>query len=276
MRILSRLLVVLVALHAVACAGLGAPAQHPRSPEAWRGYWDAQHRDDMAATPVEPAHVVGHGQTVLLVPGMTIGHEMFETMAQRLRRDGFSPVLYEDPALLTDGVVPSAHRLAARVDDLVAAGGGERIDIVAECVGGLVTSYYVRLLGGGTRVGHVVTFVSPHHGSWPAAIAAAVTGWQGLRDIRRDSALVRVVDEYPIPPGVEFTSIYSCHDNLLVPHATAAVDGARNVELCGYPLDHFAGFWDSAVYGLIADALADRDSEVAKEVARLNARQRSL
>ena len=271
MNVHLRLAVLVVALQAVGCAGLGGAVRHPDSPEAWRHYWSKQHQDDMASASLGPAHVVGRGQTVLLVPGMTIGQEMFDTMARRLQRDGFSPVAYQDTALLTDGVIPSARRLAERVEQVVAATGEERIDIVAECVGGVVASYYVRVLGGDKRVAHLITFVSPHHGSLPAGIAAAVTGWQGLRDIRRDSSVVLDVERHPLSSAVQLTSIYSCHDMLLLPHDTAAIPGARNLELCGYPLDHFAGFW-RAVYGLITDALTDQDSDADSRVSRLNAR----
>ncbi|MBS2030335.1 MAG: hypothetical protein JST54_20705 [Deltaproteobacteria bacterium] len=250
-------LLLLIAPATLGCTGLAPAVKNPRSPEAWRSYWLAQHADDMKqpAPDPDPPHPVGHGQTVLLYPGMTIGKEMFDSMAERLRRDGFTPVLYEDPELLTDGVVPSAKRLAAEIERVAAASGQERIDVVAQCVGGVVSRYYLELLGGDKRIAHLVTFVSPHHGSAPARIADPVVDWQGMRDIRRDSAVLARVDREPVPATVRFTSIYSCHDDLILPHDTAVVAGAHNVELCAYPVDHFSPFWDPVVYRHVIDGL---------------------
>ena len=185
---------------------------------------------------------------------MTIGKDMFDTMAERLRRDGFSPVLYEDPQLLTDGVVPRRSGWPRRSSRWPRV-GQERIDVVAQCVGGVVSRYYLELLGGEKRIAHLVTFVSPHHGSAPARIADPVVDWQGMRDIRRDSAVLARVDRERVPASVRFTSIYSCHDDLILPHDTSAVAGAHNVELCAYPVDHFSPFWDPVVYRHIIDGL---------------------
>jgi len=253
----SPLAVMLGAALATGCAGAGPVLRNPASPTAWRGYWLEQHRAELAqATTPGAARPLGHGRTVLLVPGMTIAAELFAPMAERLRRDGFNPVVYEDPALLTTGIEPAAKRLAARIEALVAETGEDRIDVVAQCVGGVTARYYVQRLGGDRRVDHLVTFVSPHHGSLPAVVAADVTGWQGMRDIRRDSALLQAVDAAPFPASVAFTSIYSCHDELLLPRDTAAVKGAVNVELCERrPIGHFDGFWDPGVYQRIVHGL---------------------
>jgi hypothetical protein len=193
---------------------------------------------------------------VLLVPGMTIGEEFFEPMKARLERDGYRPVLYEDPDLLTTGVVAAAKRLKTKVDALTQQTGEEKIDIVAECVGGVTARAYVAIFGGDQKVEHLVTFVSPHHGSMPASMGAAFTGWQGLRDIRRGSPLIQVLDAHPVSRSVRFTSIYSCDDGYLWPASTARVDGADNVEVCDGRVGHFDGFWDPGVYRTIVAALA--------------------
>jgi hypothetical protein len=193
---------------------------------------------------------------VLLVPGLTIGEEFFEPMKARLLRDGFRPVLYEDRELLATGLVTAAQRLKAKVDELTTATGEQKIDLVAECVGGVTARTYVALFGGEQKIDHLVTFVSPHHGSMPASLAAAVTGWQGMRDIRRGSPLMQVLERHPVDPRVHFTSIYSCDDGYLWPSSTARVDGATNVEICRGQVGHIEGFWDAGVYQSIVTGLA--------------------
>ncbi len=252
---MKRLTLVVMALGLAGCAGGAGVVKNPASPRAWEGYWLAQYRAELNPVPPGEPRALGGGRTVLLVPGLTISKEMFAPMAERLRRDGFHPVLYEDPTLLSTGIVPAAKRLGLAVEALVAQTGEDRIDVVAECVGGVTSRYYLQMLGGDRRIAHLVTFVSPHHGSWPAAIAASVTGWPGMNDIRRHSALLQSVDARPVPATVSFTSIYSCSDGYLFPRDTAVVKGAVNVALCDRPVGHFDGFWDAAVYQHIVEGL---------------------
>lgn len=244
-----------VAWCCIGCAGLGTAVTHPTQPVAWKGYWLKQHQRKLTP-PLEAAALAeGHGRTVLLVPGLTIGEEFFAPMKTRLERDGFRPVLYEDPELLATGLVPAAQRLKARVDELVAQTGEEKIDIVAECVGGVTARTYVAMFGGDQKIDHLVTFVSPHHGSMPASIASTVTGWQGMRDIERNSPLMQALEDHPVDPRVHFTSIYSCDDGYLWPASTAKVEGAQNVEICKGHVGHFDGFWDPGVYRSIVAGL---------------------
>jgi pimeloyl-ACP methyl ester carboxylesterase len=248
--------VVVSLLVTTGCAGTWGVVKSPSSPAAWKTYWLEQNRDELTLPKPEPPRPLGGGRTVLLIPGMTISGEMFAPMVQRLKGDGFNPIVYEDADLLTTGVVSAAGRLATRVEEVAAQSGQDRIDIIGECVGGVTARYYVQRLGGRRRVRHLVTFVSPHHGSWPAVIAALVTGWQGLDDIRRNSDLLASLDAEPVPNVVSFTSIYGCSDDLLLPHDTAAVKGAINVELCGDGLGHFDGFWDRGIYDQIVAGLS--------------------
>lgn len=247
------LLVLSIAVMSSACAVVRAPT----SPQAWKAHWLDQHRASLRVdVSAEPARPVGEGRVVILVPGMTISAEFFAPMAERLRRDGYRPIMVEDPALLTTGIEPAARRLAAKVEEVLATTGADSVDIVAECVGGVTSRFYVQQLGGARRVRHLVTFVSPHHGSLPAAFVANFTQWPGMHDITLNSELLSSLDRTPFPAGVAFTSIYSCSDGYLVPRDTAAVRGATNVELCGpRAVGHFDGFWDAEIYGHIVEGL---------------------
>lgn len=251
---MNRALVVLsMCLASSACVVVRSPT----SPVAWKRHWLAQYRDALQVdVTAEPPRASGEGRVVVLVPGMTIAAEFFAPMAARLRRDGFRPIIIEDPALLTTGVEPAARRLAGKIDEVLAKTGADSVDIVAECVGGVTARFYVQQLGGARHVRHLVTFVSPHHGSLPAALVANFTQWPGMHDIELDSELLTSLDRAPFPADVAFTSIFSCDDPYLLPRATAAVQGAFNVELCdARSVGHFDGFWDASIYGHIVDGL---------------------
>ncbi|MBL8914057.1 MAG: hypothetical protein JNM17_25355 [Archangium sp.] len=248
------------------CASTQAVIRQPDNVFAWKDYWLAHYDHELSAAreavtreaavrPVAAAR--GAGRVVVLVPGISIGREMFAPMAARLERDGFRVVIWEDPALISTGIARAANDLARFVARVRAENGGRRVDLVAECTGGVAARFYLQELDGAASVEHLVTFVSPHHGTVPALIAAGVTSWQGLEDLERGSAFMQVVNARPLPKQTQVTSIYSCDDALLMPRDTAALEGARNVELCGGPraYGHFDGFWDATIYGHIVESL---------------------
>ena len=60
---------------------------------------------------------------VLLIPGTTIDGSYFDTMAERLAQDGYEPIVFEPPDLFTESLVLGAQRIAARVEEILAASG---------------------------------------------------------------------------------------------------------------------------------------------------------
>jgi triacylglycerol lipase len=192
---------------------------------------------------------------VLLVPGTTITGDYFDTMAARLRADGFTPVVYEPADLLTGSLADGAAKLGEVIDARLRATGESRLHVVAECNGGVATRYYLQVLGGASKVDQVVTFVSAHHGTWESPVGSWVSGFQSLKDITPGSAFLGKLNAAPFPKGLRFTSIYSCNDELMVPYTTSVVDGATNVNFCDHYIGHFDGFTDALVYGRILSAL---------------------
>jgi triacylglycerol lipase len=215
------------------------------------------------AAPVDPDPA--STTIVLLVPGTTITGDWFDVMADRLRADGFTPIVYEPPDLLTDGLALGAERIGAVVDQVLTETGASRLHIVAECNGGVATRYWLQALGGSTKVDQVVTFVSAHHGTWLSPIGEWVTGMQSLTDIVPGSPFLTTLDALPWPPGLQFTSIYSCWDELMLPYDTSVVDGATNVLFCDHTIGHFDGFWDPLVYERIRLTLQGQGASAPTE-----------
>ncbi len=194
-------------------------------------------------------------QVVLLLPGTSIGGDNFDLMAQRLSEDGFVPVVYEPEDLFTGSLAQGAEDVGAVVEALMEDYGVDTIDIVGQCDGGVVARYYLTLLDGAPNVGHLVTFVAPHHGSDLSGVGAWLTGWQALEDVRPGSAFMQTLNSVPLPAGLDMTSIYSCHDELMVPYTTSIVEGATNVEFCDHYVKHLSAFEDELVYERIRMSL---------------------
>ncbi len=193
-------------------------------------------------TPDEPTRIV------LLVPGTMITGDYFDDMAERLSADGFLPVIYEPPDLLTESLVSGASGISDEIDRVLAASGAQKLHIVAECNGGVATRYLLQVLGGTERVDQFISFVSAHHGTWLSPVGDLTTGFTSLAEITPGSAFLAELNAAPFPSGLHMTSIYSCNDELMLPYDTSAVSGATNVLFCDHYLGHLDGFWDSLVY----------------------------
>jgi triacylglycerol esterase/lipase EstA (alpha/beta hydrolase family) len=194
-------------------------------------------------------------RTVLLITGVTIPGKWFDPIVARLERDGFRPVVYVPPDLLSGSLFQASQDLAAVVEKVRLDSGQDKIDILAECTGGLIARHYIQSLGGDAKVSRLVTFVSPQHGIAKAPLAAAIAGWPALYDLSPGSAFLQAVNSKSMPASVPFTSIYSCTDEYIRPYQTSIVPGATNIGLCDRFVDHFQTFYDPSIYLLMHDAL---------------------
>lgn len=194
-------------------------------------------------------------RVVLLVPGTTITGDYFDDMAAKLERDGFQPVVYEPPDLLTESLTIGAQRISDEIDAVLAERGQQKVHVVAECNGGVATRYSLQVLGGAERVDQLVTFVSAHHGTWLSPVGDWASGFDSLADITPGSPFLEQLNSAPFPAGLRMTSIYSCNDELMLPYDTSVVDGATNVLFCDHYVGHFDGFWDAVVYDRILASL---------------------
>ena len=227
-------------------------------PETWGDYFLDKYAAERAAATdhieAGPAPIA-QPRTVLLITGVTIPAEWFDPIVLRLQRDGFRPVVWEPPALLSGDLFENSRRLAQVIDEIRAQTGEERIDILAECTGGLLARHYIQSLGGNEHVSRMITFISPQHGLPKAAFAHDVVGWPALEDLTPGSAFLDAVNNAPLPPEVAVTSIYTCTDEYIQPYKTSIIPGAKNIGLCDEFVGHFQFFYDPEIYLVMHDEL---------------------
>src|SRR5207302_748876 len=121
----------------------------------------------------------------------------------------------------------SAEVLRDQVDDVLGTTGAQRVDIVAHSMGGLVTRWYLKFLGGTGKVDHFVSFGSPHHGTVVAGLCSLVL--TSCKEMQRNSDFLNELDSGDETPGdVEYTTLTSSCDELVLPHSSSALDGADN------------------------------------------------
>jgi hypothetical protein len=222
--------------------------------------------DELEAGPAP----VTQPRTVLLITGVTIPAAWFEPIVVRLERDGFRPVVYEPPALLSGDLFDNARALGTVIERVRAESGQDKIDILAECTGGLIARHYIQAMGGDRYVRRMVTFISPQHGVAKAPWAFAIAGWPALDDLSPGSEFLETVNAAPLPAAVRWTSIYSCTDEYIQPYQTSIIPGAHNIGLCDGFVGHYQFFYDPAIYRVMHGALIEPfagDDPMAPEAA---------
>ncbi len=141
-----------------------------------------------------------------------------------------------------------ADALEAKIVALTRATGCPKVDIVAHSRGGLAAREYIRRAKGKTRVVHLVTLGTPHHG---AAFNRACPGC-GCLEMRPGSDFLKRLNAGDETRAVAFTSIYSRHDEI-VSAESAWLSGARNVEVRG--VKHSDLLRSRRVYGKVRAGL---------------------
>jgi hypothetical protein len=249
------------ALASLAALGTCAvPTGNLKDPQVWGDYfldkYAADYEDAMTHIEAGPPPLA-QTRTVLLITGVTIPAKSFDPIKVRLERDGFRTVVYEPPALLSGDLFENSERLVQVVDDILAQTGETKIDILAECTGGLIARHYVQSLGGDEHVSRLVTFISPQHGIAKAPLAADFAGWPALYDLSPGSTFLETVNSHSVPSHIPVTSIYTCTDEYIQPYETSIIPGATNIGVgCnGDFVGHFEFFYDRDIYRMMHGAL---------------------
>jgi len=171
------------------------PSGDLKSPYTWGNHFLEKYEDELVIGELEPGPgPLAEPRVVLLITGVTIPKEWFEPMEARLIRDGFIPIVYEPPELLSGDLFQNSEWLGDVVQEIRAETGHDKIDILAECTGGLIARHYIQSLGGDQYVNRMITFISPQHGLPKAPMAADFAGWPALYDLSPGSDFLEAVN----------------------------------------------------------------------------------
>ncbi|GAB3110769.1 hypothetical protein GCM10027160_11250 [Streptomyces calidiresistens] len=137
----------------------------------------------------------------------------------------------------------SARDLADLVTEVRRTTGARRVAVVNHSMGGLVTQWYVKKLGGHRHVGHVASLAGAHHGTTRAVDCLPLTP---CAEMIPGSAFLRALARGDETPGAtRYGTWYSPCDGVIVPHESTRLRGAVNRELpC---VDHIAFLTDPEV-----------------------------
>jgi pimeloyl-ACP methyl ester carboxylesterase len=190
---------------------------------------------------------------VLIIHGFLGTRGSMYMLERRLVDDGFVVVSFNLGTLNVRDIRRSAFLIHRKIERILAQTPSQRIDIIGHSMGGLIGLYYVKKLGGHTRVRKLIMMGTPIRGTW-AALAGVVTlglwstsSWQLLPRSRFLDELA----QGPMPPNVEMHTIAAARD-WVVPLATTRLTGANAMTV---PLGHSSLVVSEEVYRRIINAL---------------------
>lgn len=216
--------------------GMAVPVTARLSPLAWGRFFLVEYGHLCAQslllipfrhafrTPAERGQGAAGGRVLLLQHGYINNGGVWFPTARALSALGYRVYTCDQPAFAP--IDAMGARLAARVDEVLAATGAARVTLVAHSMGGLVCRAYLRAFGG-DKVDGLITLGSPHHGTFHAYLANGENG----RQMRPGNAWLAELNRGL--PGVPFTSVYSVHDTVISPQDSSVVTGVSNVQLAG-------------------------------------------
>ncbi|WP_030811478.1 esterase/lipase family protein [Streptomyces sp. NRRL S-337] len=168
----------------------------------------------------------------------------------------------------------SAGQLATYVDQVLAATGTRKVDLVGHSQGGMMARVYLKFHGGADKVNALVGLAPDNHGTdldgltrlldhFPGAKQYLSKATPGLTDqIVGSDVLNRLNAGGDTVPGVHYTVIATRYDEVVTPYRSGYLDGpdVRNVllqDLCAIDLsEHVAiGTVDPVAFHETANAL---------------------
>ncbi|MBW3501168.1 MULTISPECIES: triacylglycerol lipase [Janthinobacterium] len=176
--------------------------------------------------------ILGQGLPVLLVHGYVCNGGYWTKLSRQLARAGIVHKAIDLEPINAD-IEEFVPLVEQAITELCARTGTDRVILVAHSMGGLVARAWLRHYGA-ARVARIVTIGTPHHGTALANLAAGANARQMSRvDGTPSGWLAQLAASETPETRALITSIYSHHDNIVAPQASAQLPGARNIAFGG-------------------------------------------
>lgn len=165
----------------------------------------------------------------------------------------------------------SAAELSAFVNEVLAATGAKKVDLVGHSEGAIMPRWYLKFLGGAAKVDHFIGWAGPNHGTNIHGITelrTVIPGWDAQMGTYCGSCpqfmpgsdfLTKLNAGDGTPGQVHYTVIVTKYDELVTPYSTSFLDGAENIALQDVDPANYAGHtsmaWDALTFQLTFKAL---------------------
>jgi triacylglycerol lipase len=220
-------------------------------------------RGNRLRQPVSFDQVDEKSPPVLLIHGFLGTRGSMYPMESKLVEAGFCVFSFNLGALNTRDIRRSAFQIHRKIESILSQTSLEKIDIIGHSMGGLIGLYYIKKLGGHTRVRKLVMMGSPLHGTWVALLGVAALGlfsassWQLLPR----SSFLDELRQGPLPPEVEIHTLAAARD-WVCPLPSTRLRGAHSTTV---PYGHSSLVVSEDVYSRLIGMLRGGDDSSDSE-----------
>jgi triacylglycerol lipase len=206
----------------------------------------------LALTPALPA-AAAPGTPVIFVHGYTGSASNWTTAMSVFRAGGYSSsdlFAYEYNSYGDN--VTNARGLASYVSTVRSRTGASQVDIVNHSMGGLVSLWYLKQLGGAQYVRHLASLAGANHGT---TFAAACLIYTTCQQMYPGSSFINTLSAGDETPGsTRYGTWYSPCDGIIVPYTSTVLSGATNNYVACQT--HLGYLTDTVILGRVRSFLA--------------------
>jgi triacylglycerol lipase len=167
---------------------------------------------------------------VVFVHGYLSTNSVWDTAATTFQNAGYpSSRVFRFQYNYNQSNVTSARQLQTFVNNVLASTGAGKVDLVNHSMGGLVTRYYVKNLGGTAVVDQWASLAGANHGTQTANLCALFAA--SCREMTPGSAFLQQLNAGDETPGaVAYRTWSSACDGVIIPFSSTALAGATNTD----------------------------------------------
>jgi triacylglycerol lipase len=196
-----------------------------------------------------PASALGL-DPILFVHGYARSSSDWNTMIGRFEKDGWPKSSLSAYSYNTSqsNKVDAEKEVKSHVESLLKATGASKVDIVAHSMGSLNTRWYIKFLGGETKVDDWVSLGGPNHGTEFAKFCFS-TSCVEMRVGSKFLAELNAGDE--TPGTVNYGTWWSPCDEIINPDSSVPLSGATNTQTAC--ISHLGLLTDETVYSQVRE-----------------------
>lgn len=183
---------------------------------------------------------------ILFVHGYLGSSANWETMKQRFIADGWQDFeLYSYNFSFISSNATTAAEIRDHVDDIIAKTGATKVDIIAHSMGSISSRYYLKNLGGSSKIDAWVSLAGPNHGT--DDVENQKCGTTPCSEIIPGSTFLLALNAGDETPGLSrYGTWRSPCDTTINPDESVILAGATNTLTACIP--HFNFLLDATIY----------------------------